>query len=774
MYVLKRDGTRATLDPVKYEKQIVWACQGIEGVDAKILKAHVRQTFFDGIKTTDLNRNLERHAQELSTPESPRWTFVAAKFVLQEIYKEVVGHFTYPHLVDYLSVAVREANLNPDLPASFDLERLNAAIDPSRDYLFDYLGMSTIKDRYLLRGKDKKLIEMPQHWFMRVAMGVAIDELDNPESDPTSVCIDYYNNLFSRLKFLSSTPTLFNSGLKRSQLSSCFGISMGDDFDSIWASLKEAGAYSKYGGGVAMDYSDLRGAGAPIRSMGGEAGGPIPYIKLLNDTILGFDQQGKRKGVAAPYMETWHVNIENFLALREPGDDRVRAHDVFPSNWIPDLFMKRVRDDGFWSLFDPLDVPDLHDKWGDQFEAAYIAYEAQGLSKKMLPATDLWELMLTRLLAHGVFWHCYKDRINERYPLKKLAPVRSSNLCTEIALRSSEEVSFVCNLGSINVGDDDFLLERDPEGGWLWNNALSKAAMRGIRFLDSVITVGFVPSERGRKMQEQDRPLGMGVMGWTSALYKLGIDYESEEHVEYANEVLKQISVAAMYQSAKLAQEKGSFPTFEHSTWAEGILTHETLINRSIVDRFDLDLSFDHCPFVKEAELKKMVKRGMRNSTLLAIAPTATISNIAGVEQCTELPFDRSFEKKNLSGTFRVVAKIIEVNRHNIPIKTAYEVDHRWTVWAAAARQIWVCQSQSTNFHINTNKPDFGDTVDDLYTEAWEVGLKTTYYCYGQSEDGTIAALPNMTTVQEQEQVGEEVVGRFCSVDAGPECESCQ
>lgn len=789
MYVTKRDGSLAPLDPTKYEKQIDWACSRVKGLDPKVLKSHVKQTFFDGIKTTELNKNLERHAQELATPEAPGWTFVAAAVVLQDIHKEVgTTDFQYPTLASYMEKAIATSNMNQEMVRSFDLEALNAAIQPARDAQFDYLGMSTIKDRYLLRDRQtKQLIEMPQHFLMRVAMGVALDEARREDGDAmmlastpnlvkaTKIAIEYYEML-SSFEFMSSTPTLFNAGLNKSQLSSCFGISMTDDFDGIWDSLKECGAYSKYGGGVAMDVTELRGEGAPIRSMGGEAGGPIPFLKLLNDTVVAFDQQGKRKGVAAPYMENWHVNFYDFLNLREPGEDRLRAKDIFPANWISDLFMERVRDGGFWSFFDPLDTPDLHDKWGSEFAEAYIKYEQAGASKKMVPAEEVWTKMLTRLMAHGVFWECWKDQMNERNPMRKKYPIRSSNLCTEIALHSSSQYSFVCNLGSINVGQDGLLLQKGPDGKYLWNMKLAEAAMRGIRFLDSVISVGFVPAERGRNMQRDFRPVGMGVMGWTVALYKMGIDYESKEHIEYANEVMKQIAVAAMYQSSLLGKEKGSFPLFADSTWADGILTHETLMKRSIVDDFELDLSFDHCPFVKEAELKKMVSEAMRNSNLLAIAPTATIANIVGTEACTELPFKRVFNKKNLSGPFETIAKTIEFNYHNMPIKTAYDVNHNWTIDAAAARGIWVDQAQSTNYMVDTTKPDAGDVVDGLYVRSWERGLKTNYYLYGMSvekKETTKVVIESSTPVTvDAPQI--DVEGRFCSIDAGPDCEACQ
>lgn len=736
MHVLKRSGVREPLDPRKYERQIEWSCAGIQGVDAKTLKRQARQPLYDGITTKDLNMNLRLTAVDLATEKEPNWTFVAAKFVLQDLYKEVSGDFSYPSLRSYLERAAHKANVAITLLGTFDLDALNAAIDSSRDFKFDYLGITTVAERYLLRDRDTQMIiEMPQHWLMRVAMGVARDETTIEAR--TAAALSYYEGL-STFEFMSSTPTLFNAGLNRSQLSSCFGISMGDDFDKIWDSLRESAAYSKYGGGIAMDYTSIRARGSPIRSMGGEAGGPIPYIKLLNDALIGFDQQGKRKGSGAVYLEPWHADINAFLELREPGEDRLRAHDVFPALWIPDLFMRRVLAGEYWSLFDPLTVPDLHDLYGPAFDARYAEYESQGLAKEMVLAEDLWYKMITRVFAHGVYWQCFKDRMNVRYAMPDT--IRSSNLCTEIALRSNDEVSFVCNLGSLNLGHDDFLLKRhsgvsDVSYKYEWNQKLERAVRRSVRFLDSVISVGYVPSERGRRMQEEDRPLGMGCMGWTVALYKMGIDYESSEHVEYANEVWKQIGITAADESANLARERGSFPRFAESKWAQGILTHQTLDMRKVVDEFGLDLSFANCPFTTEEALQEKVRGGMRNSTLTAIAPTATISNIIGTEACTELPWALVFDKKNLSGIFKAVAKIAVNNRYGMKVKTAFEVDHLWTIRAAAARQIWIDQSQSTNFFVDTNKPNFGDVGVDLYRNAWEYGLKATYYMYGQSEE---------------------------------------
>ena len=779
MFVIKRDGSKEILDVSKYERQVDWCCQGLSGVDTERLKQKAAQPLYDGISTTTLNKNLCNAARDLQTVEEPNWTFVAARFVLQSLYKQVSGDFHYPTLEAYLTNAAQKANLNLALCKDFNLDRLEEVLKPERDYSFDYLGITTLADRYLLKDADKNVIEMPQHFLMRVAMGMALAE--SSIHDRTEAAILYYETL-SQLDFMSSTPTLFNSGLKRSQLSSCFGVTVDDDTDSITDTLKEVSKYSKYGGGVAVDWTSLRSSGSPIRSMGGEAEGPVPYIHVVDGLFRAFNQQGKRKGSVAAYCELWHADIYAFLDLKEPGDFRLRAVDSFPALWIPDLFMERLEEGGKWSLFDPAVARNLHTLFGDKFRAEYERLEQEGKASQIVAAEDLWFRMLERISAHGVFWHCYKDRINERYAMADLGPVVSSNLCTEIALRSSySDNSFVCNLGSINLSKKKHLLSKGPDGKWLWNDELSLTARRGVRMLDSVIDIGFVPHDKGRNMQLADRPIGMGCMGWTEALYALGIDYESPEHIEYANEVWKQISISATYESALIAREKGSFKTFEHSTWKQGKLIQDTLVNRWIVDQFKLDLSFDHCPFVKEDELRKMVSEGMRNSTLLAIAPTATISNIVGTEACTELPTEVVYMKKNLSGVFKTVAKTACNNPFNLKVKTAYDVDHKWTAMAAAARGIWIDQSQSTNYFLNSNLPTFGDTLSDLYRFSWKVGMKTTYYMYGKDPEDSgarVNPLDKLPASDDTDQQNVEADGPVCTLRPGDDgfdsCEACQ
>lgn len=784
MHVLKRDGSSEPLDMSKYERQIEWCCQGLSGVDATRLKSQASQPLYDGISTVELNKNLCNAARDLQTVEEPNWTFVAARFVLQDLYKTVNGHFKYQHLDSYLKKAAEEANLNPAMTRHdlFDIDELNNTIDPDRDYKFDYLGLTTLHDRYFLRDRSKRVIEMPQHFMMRVAMGVALAE---PNKERRTEAAKNYYDMLSNLHFMASTPTLFNSGLQRSQLSSCFGATVGDDTDLITDSWKEVAKYSKFGGGVAMDYTPLRSHGSPIKSMGGEAEGPVPYIATADFIFRAFNQQGKRKGSVAPYLEVWHADIFEYLDLKEPGDYRLRANDSFMALWIPDLFMERVMSKGKWSLFDPAVAPTLHDIHGDEFRVEYERLEAEGKYRKQVEAEDLWYRALERLSAHGVYWHCYKDRINERYALPAY-PIRSSNLCTEICLRSDDFNSFVCNLGSVNASRKKHLLMKGPDGKWQWNMALTKSVWEAVSFLDSVIDIGFVPHEKGRNMQVSDRPIGLGVMGWTEALYALGIDYESAEHIEYANEFYKQVSIAATFASAQLAETKGSFPLHNKSTWANGKLIHDSLKNRRIIEEFDLDLSFDHCPFVTEDRLRAMVASGMRNSTLLAIAPTATISNIVGTEACTELPTAVVYMKKNLSGVFKAVAKTACNNPHGLPIKTAYDIDNKWTARAAAARQIWIDQSQSINAWFDSNAEDYGDRLDEYYRYTWWIGMKTTYYMYGKDpETAEVKTTPmdHMEGVPPESEFGanksgEAIEGAFCTLrpgDAGFDtCEACQ
>lgn len=775
MLVTKRDGSKEILDIVKIQRAVAWACKGLE-VSQSDLETSARLPLFDGVTTEDIQRTLIMTAADKISEQEPQWTFVAARLLLQTLYKHANdGSIEYPKWLQYGNLGVYHKLIDRKLidPTQFDFEAINAAIDPTRDFTFDYLGLQTLADRYLLRIEAQdRIVELPQHLMMRVAMGVALRETTIEKR--TQYAIAYYN-MYSERRAINSTPTLFNSGTLHPQLSSCFGTFIGDSIDGIMDGMKEVAQYSKFSGGCSIDVGGVRATGSRIGSTRGKAGGPIPYLKLYNDVLIGFDQSGKRKGSGSVYMEPWHADIYRYLDLREPGDERVRAHDIFPAMWIPDLFMKRLMEGGTWSLFDPKVVPHLHETYGEEFESLYIAAEKDGLATEVIHAEDLWYTIMERLWTHGVYWPCFKDTVNYRYAQPEV--VHQSNLCTEITLRNDDDVSFVCNLGSINVSHKKHMMERNTVGEWLWNSDLENTVRLMVRNLDSVISIGIIPHAKGKRMQELDRPVGLGVMGWAEALYAMGIDYESEEHVSYSNEILKQISLTAIDESANLAAEWGSYPTFGVSAWADGRLPVDSLRHRRVVDKFNLDIVNTNAPFGDMDALRAKVKKGMRNSTLLAIAPTATIANIIGTTQCTELPWDKVFTKKNLSGTFKYLAHTLTNNPHNLPFKSANSVDQLWTVWSAAARQIWVDQGQSTNYFVNPNIPGdlIGDSISDMYKEAWLCGTKTSYYLYGQAEEGSVAVTQLLgDSAEPSTEEPEEPEGRFCSINAGPDCEACQ
>lgn len=780
MQVTKRNGTREARDIKKIQRAVAWACAGLD-VSQSDLETSAHLTLYDGIKTDDIQKTLIITAADKISEASPQWTYVAARLLLQTLYKHANdGSIEYPHWTTYAQIAISHKLVDAKLadPEWYDLEAINNAIIPERDFTFDYLGLQTLADRYLLRIEEAdRIVELPQHLLMRVAMGVASCEATKELR--TRYAIAYYN-LYSDRRAINSTPTLFNSATMHPQLSSCFGTMIGDSIDGIMDGMKEIAQYSKFSGGCSVDMGGVRSTGSRIGSTRGKAGGPIPYLKLYNDTLIGFDQSGKRKGSGSAYIEPWHADIFRYLDLKEPGDDRLRAHDIFPALWIPDLFMERLEQNGMWSLFDPKVVPQLHETYGEDFEALYLEAERNNLFIEQVSAEDLWYKILERLWTHGVYWPCFKDVINYRYAQPQV--VHQSNLCTEITLRNDDEVSFVCNLASVNTAHPAHFLKRDSAGKWLWNSELETTVRLMVRNLDSVITVGTIPHPKGARMQELDRPIGLGIMGWTEALYALGIDYESAEHIEYSNEVLKQISLTAIDESANLAQELGSYPTFHESTWKDGQLPVDSLRHRRVVDKFNLDITTTSAPFGNMDALREKVKKGMRNSTLLAIAPTATIANIIGTTPCTELPWQAIFTKKNLSGTFKYLAQTILNNPKNLPFKSARSINQLWTVWSAAARQIWIDQAQSTNYYVNPEIPDdqIGDTISNMYKEAWMCGCKTSYYLYGNAEEdevsntGPLIGSLNGTSAEDLTADANWGGGRVCSIDAGPDCEACQ
>jgi ribonucleoside-diphosphate reductase alpha chain len=775
MYVTKRNGERQLKDQTKIDRQIDWSCEGIEGVTAEKLKSEMRLSLHDGIATADINKAIIVGAAGMISVEAPNWTYVASRMVLQEAYKVVTGgEVNYPHFEDYLSRNITEGTFDGRLVSMFDIKVLGDAIVPARDMDYDYLGALTVVDRYLNKNKDGQLIELPQHWLMRVAMGIA--QVEPTQERRTQRALEYYNT-YSLRQASPSTPTLFNSGTLMPQLSSCFGTNFPDDTDGIMDTLKTNARFSKMAGGCSAGFSHLRASGSFIKSTKGKAGGPIAYAKMYETTLNGFDQSGKRKGAGVGYCEVWHADIENFLKLHDPGDERQRAHDMFVATWIPDLFMERVARLESWTLFDPAKVPLLLSTHGATFEKHYKEYEAQGLGVKTMDAESLWRFLLTKWVQQAVGWPCFKDEINARYAQPQI--INHSNLCTEICLRNDKDTSFVCNLTSVNTSRVAFKYVKTTQR-IAWNPELEKRVRTCMRSLDSVITAGITPDPSGRKFQLEDRAVGLGCMGWVEMLYRHGVAYESNEAIYFSNEIWKQITATAIHESHLMAMEYGSYPTFNESTWAEGKIPLDTMRKTRVVEKFGLHLDLQDCPFAPEGweSLRQMVRKGMRNSTLTAIAPTATIANIQGTTACTEVPEGTVSLKENLSGEFKIISPIVTHNPFGLAVKSAFDINHMWTVWAAAARQIWICQAQSTNYWVDPNKrEDWADYVDDLVFEAWRCGVKTSYYLHSTSMTVKATSVGVNHPGPADEYVAEDdpdyTGGRVCAINAGPDCESC-
>jgi ribonucleoside-diphosphate reductase alpha chain len=780
MYVTKRDGTVEERDIGKIQKCCEWATEGLLGVSQSELETDSHIIITDRMSTSDIQTCLIVTAARKISKTNPNWTYVAARLLMQRLYKNATkGTINYVSLSDYVENAIQEGRIDSYLGnsgVSFDFDVLESALKPERDLQFDYLGLSTIASRYLIKNKEGIVIELPQHFFMRVAMGIA--KCETTKEKRTQSAVYYYNN-YSTFSAMPSTPTLFNSGTNWPQLSSCFISKCGDSVEGIMEFMTENALYSKFAGGCSGSFTSIRSEGSLIKSTGGKAGGPVPYIKIFNDILNGFDQSGKRKGSGAVYLEPWHSDIYQFLDLRQPGDDRLRAHDVFPALWIPDLFMERVLAKETWSLFDPATAVGLADTYGTEFEELYTFYENQKAYVRQVPAEDLWRKIISRLFEEGVYWPNFKDTFNSRYAQPEL--IRSSNLCTEIGLRTSDENSSVCNLHSVNVGHKKHLLQRNysKESGFDWNTELELTVRRTTRALDSVITVSTVPHEKGRSTNSEDRPIGLGIMGYTVALQILGIDYESAEQVVYSNEMMRQISLTAIDESANMAQELGCYPSFERSTWANGELPIDSASKLSIVKEYDLYTECD-TPWASAEEMRNKVALGMRNSTVTAIAPTASISNIIQTTPCAELPYQEEFEKENLNGQFMTVAPTLLNNPLETEVKTVRNVDQIWTVRSAAARQLWICQSQSTNIFITENTDGDGKAISNIYFEGWRLGLKSFYYLRGLAIDSNTkpADTEQSQYMKEPPTRTEESEGAFCTMRPGDkgftECEVCQ
>ena len=756
--VTQPDGSKVPLDFDRLSTVISEACGELEGVSSDPIFEETRRNLYDGVTTDELALAPIMAARTLVERE-PNYAFVSARLLLDKLRTEALGFVsgrpeqaTQAEMNDryatYFPAALKagiEAGLIDGELAKFDLKKIAAAIKPERDLNFQYLGLQTLYDRYFLHVKGTRF-ELPQAFFMRVAMGLAIREIDREAK-----AIEFYDQL-STFVFMASTPTLFNAGTCRPQLSSCFLTTVPDDLDGIFKSIKDNALLAKYSGGLGNDWTPVRGLGAHIKGTNGQSQGVVPFLKVANDTAIAVNQGGKRKGAVCAYLETWHIDIEEFLDLRKnTGDDRRRTHDMNTANWVPDLFMERVIADGPWTLFSPDDTPDLHDLYGAKFKAAYEEYETKANSGqisnfKTVRAVDLWRRMLTMVFETGHPWITFKDPCNIRSPQNHRGVVHSSNLCTEITLNTSADEVAVCNLGSIN------LMAHVTENG-LDHDKLAKTVKTAMRMLDNVIDINFYTIPEARYSNLRHRPVGLGLMGFQDALQKMGIAYASDQAVDFADESMEAISYHAISASVDLAEERGRYESFDGSLWSRGILPIDSL--ELLAETRD-ELNVDRIRRLDWDTLRDRVRSiGMRNSNTMAIAPTATISNICGVSQSIEPAYRNLFVKSNMSGDFTVVnaalvhdlkergiwdevmisdlkyydGSVGQIDRIPDDLKalyaTAFELDSSWLIEAAARRQKWLDQAQSLNLYIANPS---GKKLDDLYRLAWLRGLKTTYY----------------------------------------------
>jgi ribonucleoside-diphosphate reductase alpha chain len=750
------DGSHEHLDAQKVRRTLLRACDGFEDVcDWQGMADEVLGAIYHGITLQELEQALMLAARG-RIERDPAYSYVAARLLLRSLYKEVWGRPVPPYeheqtyRASFRTAIARGVEIGAYDPAllEYDFDALCQALVPGRDLKFNYLGLQTVYDRYLMKVRDRRL-ELPQYFWMRVAMGLALKEGEQK----TARAIEFYHVL-SSFRCVSSTPTLFNSGTRHPQLSSCYLLTVMDDLEHIFKIIKDDAMLSKWAGGLGNDWTNIRATGSYINGTHGRSQGVIPFLKVANDTAVAVNQGGKRKGAMCAYLETWHLDIEEFLALRQnTGDDRRRTHDMNTANWIPDLFMKRVRENGEWTLFSPSDTPDLHDRVGRDFEEAYAAYEAKTHSGeitlfKRLPAMDLWRKMITALFETGHPWLTFKDPSNIRSPQQHVGVVHSSNLCTEILLNTSQEESAVCNLASVN------LVEHFDAQGRFDEAKLAETVRTAIRMLDNVIDINFYPTPETRTANLRHRPVGLGLMGFQDALYIQRIPYDSAEGVAFADRSMEVISYHAILASATLAAERGPYSSFAGSLWDRGILPIDSidLLAQQRGGYLDMDRSqsLDWTP-VREA----IRRHGMRNSNTMAIAPTATISNICGVSQSIEPAFTHLYTKSNLGGDFTVVNPYLveDLKRlglwdsdmvddlkyfdgslqgiERIPAdlrrlySCAFELEARWLLEAASRRQKWIDMGQSLNLYVAEAD---GRKISEMYQFGWEKGLKTTYY----------------------------------------------
>ena len=814
--VTKKDGSKVPLDIDRLASVVNHACEGLEDVSADAILEESIKNLYDGVSISDMKSALVMSART-KVEQEPNYSYVTARILLDELRSEaltfldIAEESSHPEMQDYYPKAftayidkgVELEMLDPILK-DFDLNKLGEAIDHDRDYQFTYLGLQTLYDRYFIHYQDTRY-ELPQIFFMRVAMGLAVEEDQKEER-----AIEFYR-LLSSFDYMSSTPTLFNSGTLRPQLSSCYLTTIPDDLDGIFGAMKDNALLSKWAGGLGNDWSPVRALGSYIKGTNGKSQGVVPFLKVANDTAVAVNQGGKRKGAMCAYLETWHLDIEEFLDLRKnTGDDRRRTHDMNTANWVPDLFMKRVELDANWTLFSPGEAPDLHDLTGLAFEKRYEEYEVLAAEGKMdqhktIPAKDLWRKMLTMLFETGHPWITFKDSCNLRSPQQHIGVIHSSNLCTEITLNTSNDEIAVCNLGSVN-------LPQHMKDGALDQEKVKRTVTTALRMLDNVIDINYYSVDTAKNSNLKHRPVGMGLMGFQDALYMQDSPYCSEEAIEFADRSMEVISYYAIHASSELAKERGTYPSYDGSLWSQGIFPKDS-IDILEKNRGSEYIKVDRSETLDWDQLRAKVKKdGMRNSNVMAIAPTATISNITGVTQSIEPTYQNLYVKSNLSGEFTIVnphlvrklktldlwddvmindlkyfeGSLSQISRIPEDVKTlfstAFEVEPQYIVEAASRRQKWIDQAQSLNLYIgNAN----GKKLDLTYRMAWYSGLKTTYYLRSIAATTTEKSTINQGTlnaVSAQAEAAPEVphelgapapVPEACSLD-DPDCEACQ
>jgi ribonucleoside-diphosphate reductase alpha chain len=802
-------GQTRPLEMERLTELIKESCEGLgRAVDAGLIVQMTLKDLYDGVPMDEVRKCTILAARSL-IEKDPGYSYVTARLLLNSVRFEVLGEEVaqtemHSRYAEYFPQFIRHgiaAGLLDERLSRFDLKSLGAALDANRDQKFGYLGLQTLYDRYFLHISDRR-IELPQAFFMRVAMGLAINEVEREAR-----AIEFYNVL-SSFDFMSSTPTLFNSGTQRSQLSSCYLTTVADDLEGIYEAIKENALLSKFAGGLGNDWTPVRALGSHIKGTNGKSQGVVPFLKVVNDTAVAVNQGGKRKGAVCSYLETWHLDIEEFLELRKnTGDDRRRTHDMNTANWIPDLFMKRVMEAGEWTLFSPADAPDLHEKVGKEFEAAYCEYERRARTGelklfKRVPALTIWRKMLTMLFETGHPWITFKDPCNIRSPQQHVGMVHSSNLCTEITLNTSDTEIAVCNLGSVN-------LLAHMKDGKLDQEKLKDTVSTAMRMLDNVIDINYYAVNKARNANFKHRPVGLGIMGFQDCLHEMRVPYGSREAMEFADRSMEAVAYHAYWASTELADERGRYSTYDGSLWSKGILPQDSL--QLLTEQRGGYVDVDKSSGLNWEPLRARIRQfGMRNSNCLAIAPTATIANIVGVSASIEPTYQNLYVKSNLSGEFTVTneylvhdlkklsmwdevmiedlkyfdGSLAKIDRIPQEVRslyaTAFEVDPVWVVEAGSRRQKWIDQAQSLNIYMAGAS---GKKLDETYKLAWTSGLKTTYYLRtlgatstekSTVRGGQLNAVPTdggLSGAGTTQAAIEDA--KFCAID-NPECEACQ